>query len=185
MHGRDSHGIHASAASVAKIPYRDAEDGISLTSTIVPQGLGRQSEERVNNLTSILDGFFGSTGYLQPVNDTAHGETCGTPCPMSVFKSGQTIPFKFQLSDCAGQPVPGAGAWIEVLFYADGVVGTKVKDITSSGQANTDDLYRYDASGRRYIYNLSTFPLSVNTTYLVRTHISDGTTHDVLISIVR
>src|SRR5204863_2953971 len=34
MHGRDSHGIHASAASVAKIPYRDAADGMSLTSTL-------------------------------------------------------------------------------------------------------------------------------------------------------
>src|ERR1700751_4738207 len=55
MHGRDSHGIHASAASVAKIPYRDAADGISLTSTIVPSGLGRPADERVQNLTGRLD----------------------------------------------------------------------------------------------------------------------------------
>ncbi len=68
MHGRDSHGIHASAASVAKIPYRDAQDGISLTSTIVPEGLGRSSEERITNLTSILDAFFGATGYHMNVN---------------------------------------------------------------------------------------------------------------------
>ena len=40
MHGRDSHGIMASAASVAKIPYRDAADGISLTTTMVPEGSG-------------------------------------------------------------------------------------------------------------------------------------------------
>ena len=68
MHGRDSHGIHASAASVAKIPYRDAQDGISLTSTLVPEGLGRSSDERITNLTSILDAFFGATGYHMNIN---------------------------------------------------------------------------------------------------------------------
>jgi formate C-acetyltransferase len=68
MHGRDSHGIHASAASVAKIPYRDAADGISLTTTLVPTGLGRIADDRVTNLTSMLDAFFGSTGYHMNVN---------------------------------------------------------------------------------------------------------------------
>ena len=68
MHGRDSHGIHASAASVAKIPYRDAEDGISLTTTIVPTGLGRTEEERIDNLTAILDRFFEVTGYHMNIN---------------------------------------------------------------------------------------------------------------------
>jgi len=68
MHGRDSHGIHASAASVAKIPYRDAADGISLTTTLVPEGLGRVASERITNLTAMLDAFFGSTGYHMNVN---------------------------------------------------------------------------------------------------------------------
>jgi formate C-acetyltransferase len=68
MHGRDSHGIHASAASVAKIPYRDAADGISLTATVVPSGLGRNHEDRVTNLTHMLDAFFGATGYHINVN---------------------------------------------------------------------------------------------------------------------
>jgi formate C-acetyltransferase len=68
MHGRDSHGIHASAASVAKIPYRDAADGISLTTTVVPQGLGRIAEDRVVNLTGMLDAFFSATGYHMNVN---------------------------------------------------------------------------------------------------------------------
>jgi len=68
MSGRDSHGIHASAASVAKIPYRDAADGISLTTSIVPVGLGRTRDERITNLTAIFDAFFGSTGYHMNVN---------------------------------------------------------------------------------------------------------------------
>jgi formate C-acetyltransferase len=68
MHGRDSHGIHASAASVAKIPYRDAADGISLTATLIPEGLGRVAQDRVANLCSMLDAFFGSTGYHMNVN---------------------------------------------------------------------------------------------------------------------
>jgi formate C-acetyltransferase len=68
MHGRDSHGIHASGASVAKIPYRDAQDGISLTTSLVPAGLGRTDDDRVTNLTGMLDAFFSSTGYHMNVN---------------------------------------------------------------------------------------------------------------------
>jgi formate C-acetyltransferase len=68
MHGRDSHGIHAAAASVAKIPYRDAADGISMTATLVPTALGRVEDDQVTNLTGILDAFFSSTGYHMNVN---------------------------------------------------------------------------------------------------------------------
>jgi formate C-acetyltransferase len=67
MHGRDSHGIHAAAASVAKIPYRDAADGISLTATLVPRGwAGRGGPGR--QPAGILDAYFGVTGYHMNVN---------------------------------------------------------------------------------------------------------------------
>ena len=68
MHGRDVRGVHASAASVAKIPYRDAADGISLTTSLVPEGLGRVDTDRITNLRGILDAFFSSTGYHMNVN---------------------------------------------------------------------------------------------------------------------
>jgi formate C-acetyltransferase len=68
MHGRDSHGIHASAASVAKIPFRDAADGISLTATLLPEGLGRIPEDRITNLRGMLDAFFSATGFHMNVN---------------------------------------------------------------------------------------------------------------------
>ncbi len=68
MHGRDKHGIHASAASVAKIPYRDAADGISLTASLLPEGLGRVDADRITNLRGMLDAFFSATGYHMNVN---------------------------------------------------------------------------------------------------------------------
>jgi formate C-acetyltransferase len=68
MHGRDGHGIHAAAASVAKIPFRDAADGISLTATLVPGGLGRLPLDRLINLRGMLDAFFSTTGYHMNIN---------------------------------------------------------------------------------------------------------------------
>ncbi len=68
MNGRDTHGWTASALSVAKLPYQDALDGISLTNTIVPSALGKTREEQVSVMTGLLDGFFGEFGFHVNVN---------------------------------------------------------------------------------------------------------------------
>jgi len=68
MNGRDSHGMLASALSVAKLPYSEAQDGISLTNTIVPSGLGRTKDEQVKNLVGLLDAYMVSDGFHMNVN---------------------------------------------------------------------------------------------------------------------
>ncbi|GAA1534770.1 formate C-acetyltransferase [Dactylosporangium maewongense] len=68
MNGRDTHGMVASALSVAKLPYAAARDGISLTSTVTPDGLGRADAERVTNLARILDAYMGAGGFHLNVN---------------------------------------------------------------------------------------------------------------------
>ncbi len=68
MNGRDRHGMAASALSVAKIPYGQARDGISLTSTVTPEGLGHDPAERVGHLVGILDGYTASGGLHLNVN---------------------------------------------------------------------------------------------------------------------
>ncbi|MFL6123604.1 formate C-acetyltransferase [Actinophytocola sp.] len=61
--GRDTHGLVAAALSVAKLPYDQARDGISLTATVTPDGLGHTGEERITNLAGILDGYVDAGGY--------------------------------------------------------------------------------------------------------------------------
>lgn len=58
MHGRDTHGAIASLNSVAKIDYKDSQDGISNTFSIVPKSLGSNEIDRVANLVASLDGYF-------------------------------------------------------------------------------------------------------------------------------
>jgi formate C-acetyltransferase len=68
MNGRDRHGVVAAALSVAKLPYEDAEDGISLTTSITPAGLGLRAEDRAANLVGVLDGYVASGGFHMNVN---------------------------------------------------------------------------------------------------------------------
>ncbi|OKH27824.1 formate C-acetyltransferase [Chroogloeocystis siderophila 5.2 s.c.1] len=68
MHGRDTKGAIASLASVAKLPYEHAQDGISYTFSIVPQALGTTSEAQVNNLVGMLDGYFHDNGHHVNIN---------------------------------------------------------------------------------------------------------------------
>ncbi|GGS26142.1 formate acetyltransferase [Streptomyces aureoverticillatus] len=68
MNGRDRHGVAASALSVAKIPYEQARDGISLTTSITPEGLGHRPEERSGNLVGLLDAYMSSGGFHMNVN---------------------------------------------------------------------------------------------------------------------
>ncbi|WP_346940165.1 formate C-acetyltransferase [uncultured Clostridium sp.] len=68
MHGRDSSGSLASLNSVAKLPYEYSQDGISNTFSIIPDALGKSSEDRISNLSNLMDGYFGQNAHHLNVN---------------------------------------------------------------------------------------------------------------------
>lgn len=58
MHGRDEKGAVASLTSVGKLPFADAQDGISYTFSIVPNALGKDEDSQRANLAGLMDGYF-------------------------------------------------------------------------------------------------------------------------------
>ena len=74
MHGRDKSGAIASLSSVAKLRYRDSQDGISNTFSIVPETLGASRDDQTANLVALLDGYFAQMSHHLNVN-VLHRET--------------------------------------------------------------------------------------------------------------
>ena len=68
LHGRDVNGALAVMNSIAKLPFDNAEDGISFTFAITPNTLGKTPDEQVTNLVNMLDGYFSQTGHHINVN---------------------------------------------------------------------------------------------------------------------
>ena len=68
MHGRDCSGAIASLNSVAKLSYKDAEDGISNTFSMIPKSLGDTREEQITNLVNTMVGYFKQMAHHLNVN---------------------------------------------------------------------------------------------------------------------
>ena len=68
LHGRDTNGALAVMNSIAKLPFEEAEDGISYTFSITPGTLGKTEDERITNMVNMLDGYFKQTGHHINVN---------------------------------------------------------------------------------------------------------------------
>ena len=68
LHGRDTNGAVSVLNTLAKLKYAESEDGISYTFAIVPSALGKDEDQRINNLISLLDGYFCQMSHHVNVN---------------------------------------------------------------------------------------------------------------------
>lgn len=110
-------------------------------------------------------------GVLQPIN--ADGS--------SIFKLGRTVPVKFQLTDVQGNFITDAVANIYLAKVSDSGTGTEM-EAESTSAATEGNLFRYDAGGNQYIFNLDTKPLSAGT-WQIRIALDDGTSKYALMTL--
>jgi hypothetical protein len=148
------------------IEVRVTSSGSSLTTMNATLTIGGVSD--TFSVTTRLGYQF--IGFLSPVaNDGS-----------SIFKAGRTVPIKFQLMDGGGAFVANAAARLRVFKVSDDILGTM--NVDSSGDANSDTAFRYDAETNQYIYNLGSGGLGAGT-FVLRVGLDDGSVHDVHISL--
>lgn len=111
-------------------------------------------------------------GFLSPVKADGSG----------VYQQGKTLPVKFQLSDInSGQAVADASATLTLARISDNVAGAQEVALSTSA-ADTENQFRYDASGSQYVYNLATKPLAPGT-WQLQVRLDDERKYTVNVSI--
>jgi hypothetical protein len=120
-------------------------------------------------------------GFLQPVNDTGHSLTCGSPCPASTFKGGSTVPVKFDLKDANGLAVEAASAPLWVVPQMGGPTDAAVDENVLSDPAATDATYRQN--GSHYSHLWSTKGYATGFFWRIGVTLDDGQTYYVSIAL--
>lgn len=110
-------------------------------------------------------------GVLAPINQDGS----------SIFKLDRVIPVKFQLKDASGNYISTAVAKIYLSKISNEVAGAEV-EAESPGEANTGNLFRYNATDNQYIFNLGTSNLSQGT-WQIRIELNDGSSKFINVSV--
>jgi hypothetical protein len=124
--------------------YANTGGPFTASVTVTDDDTGADTESSSN---SVQVGYQSVLGITQPINYTG---------VRSLFKYGSTIPVKLQVQDCAGNLVGNADLRIRAQQLS-GSTPSGVDEVPgATGNANVDGYFRYDATGKQYIYNLST-----------------------------
>jgi hypothetical protein len=137
--------------------------------------------DKAGNTTTVTGTFkviYRFDGFLQPINDTAHQIGVST----SVFKSGSTVPVKFQLRNANGTVLQAASAPIWLTPVKGSAMSAPVDESLYSATADSGGTYKYDATDRQYMYNWKTDKASGNY-WRIGVTLDDGQTYYVTIGL--
>ena len=120
-------------------------------------------------------------GFLQPINDTAHTQVCGSPCTVSIFKGGSTVPVKFQLKDANGNVVQAASLPIWLTPQLGGPTTAPVDESLYTDKVDSGSNYGWD--GQQYHYNWGTQSFATGYYWRIGVQLDDGQTYFVNIGL--
>ncbi|HUS16665.1 MAG TPA: MBG domain-containing protein, partial [Chloroflexia bacterium] len=147
---------------------------------VTPSGL-TSTNYAITFVTGTIRVIYRFDGFLQPINDTAHTQTCGTPCPLSIFKAGSTVPVRFQLKRADGTLVQTASPPIWMTPVDAGLVSAPVSEPVFSDPASSGTTYQY--LGQQYQYNWRTANNQANHYWRIGALLDDGQTLFVYIAL--
>jgi hypothetical protein len=120
-------------------------------------------------------------GFLQPINDTGHSQVCSSPCPVSIFKGGSTVPVKFQLKDADGNVVQSATLPVWVTPQQGNPTSAPVGESVFTDPATSGNYYEW--TGSQYKYNWNTTGYAAGYYWRIGVTLDDGMTYYVIIGL--
>ncbi|MGZ6315865.1 MAG: PxKF domain-containing protein, partial [Anaerolineales bacterium] len=158
-------------------------DSVS-TRTVGSQSVGCLATDKAGN-TSVARAtytvIYRFDGFLQPINDTNHPLVCGSPCLASIFKSGSTVPAKFQLKDASGKVVQSVQAPIWVTPLKGNATSSAINESVFSDAPTSGTAYRL--TGNQYVYNWGTKGFAAGFYWRIGVTLDDGQTYYVIVGL--
>ncbi|MET0887192.1 MAG: PxKF domain-containing protein, partial [Mycetocola sp.] len=137
--------------------------------------------DKAGNSTTITGTYriiYRFSGFLQPINDTAHQVGVST----SIFKAGSTVPVKFQLRNANGGLVQAATAPVWTTPVKGSSMSAPVDESVYTVASDSGSTFRYDAAAQQYIYNWKTGSAGGNY-WRIGVTLDDGQTYYVNIGL--
>ncbi len=193
MHGVADGGVYTlGAVPGASCSATDAGSGVDGTCRLtvtggLANGVGTYSfaataTDHAGNATSVTGSYrvvYSFTGFLQPINDTAHQVGTG----VSIFKAGSTVPVKFRLRTADGRVVQATMAPVWLAPAPGSALTAPVDESVYASAPMSGGAYRWDATDQQYIYTWGTPKTQANRFWRIGVTLDDGTTHFVNIGL--
>lgn len=173
-------GIPTSTLTTATMDITSVSDVSNVNLKVDEDGDGVIDYNLASKLDSVVNiPKYSFSGFLQPINDTAHqiGQS------LSVFKTGSTIPVKFNLKDINGLDTQSEHLPVWSSPQKGGITSSPVDESIYNDIATTGNTFKWDSVNKQYIYNWSTKGLDSGYWYKISTKLDDGYVYSIIIGL--